>query len=86
VGWSDGAILGIESRHASQGASGQRSSPSQQIRWTSGVKDGVDKHPTFAAYIERAGREYAAHSATPKDYDSFVDQISKMWAEQPKLE
>ena len=50
---------------------------------TSGVKDGVEKNPTFAAYIERAGREYAAHSATPKDYDSFVDQISKMWAEQP---
>ena len=41
------------------------------------------KNPTFAAYIERAGREYAAHSATPKDYDSFVDQIGKMWAEQP---
>jgi pimeloyl-ACP methyl ester carboxylesterase len=55
----------------------------QYPRWTSGVKDGVEKNPTFAAYIERAGREYAAHSATPKDYDSFVDQISKMWAEQP---
>jgi pimeloyl-ACP methyl ester carboxylesterase len=33
--------------------------------------------------LRRAGREYAAHSATPKDYDSFVDQISKMWAGQP---
>jgi hypothetical protein len=50
---------------------------------TSGVTDGVEKNPTFAAYIERAGREYAAHSATPKDYDSFIDQTSKMWAEQP---
>ena len=34
-------------------------------------------------YIERAGHEYAAHSATPKEYDAFVDQISRMWAEQP---
>src|SRR3979409_1165087 len=40
---------------------------------TSGVQDGVEKNPTFAAYIERAGREYAAHSASPKDYDSVVD-------------
>jgi hypothetical protein len=51
--------------------------------WLKPRKDGVEKNPTFAAYIERTGREYAAHSATPKDHDSFVDQISKMWAEQP---
>ena len=50
---------------------------------TSGVVEGVEKNPTFARYIERAGHEYAAHSATPKEYDAFVDQISKMWAEQP---
>ena len=50
---------------------------------TSGVVEGVEKNPTFAAYIERAGHEYAEHSATPKEYDAFVDQISKMWADQP---
>ncbi len=50
---------------------------------TSGVIDGVEKNPTFAAFIARAGQEYAAHSATPGDYDAFVDQISKMWAQQP---
>jgi hypothetical protein len=47
------------------------------------VVEGVEKNPTFAAYIDRAGHEYAEHSATPKEYDSFVDQISKMWADQP---
>ena len=50
---------------------------------TSGVQEGVEKNPTFAAFIERAGHEYAEHSATPKEYDAFVDQISKMWADQP---
>jgi pimeloyl-ACP methyl ester carboxylesterase len=50
---------------------------------TSGVIDGVEKNPTFAAYIERAGGEYRKYSATPKDYDAFVEQISKMWADQP---
>ncbi len=50
---------------------------------TSGVTPGVEKNPTFAAYIERAGHEYERLSATPKQYDAFVDQISKMWADQP---
>ena len=49
----------------------------------SGVKDGVEKNPTFAAFIERAGQEYEQLSATPKEYGAFVAQISKMWADQP---
>jgi pimeloyl-ACP methyl ester carboxylesterase len=82
VGWSDGAILGIdlELRHKDRigkvFAFAANTVPS-------GVKEGVEKNPTFAAYIERAGHEYAELSATPKEYDAFVDQISKMWADQP---
>jgi pimeloyl-ACP methyl ester carboxylesterase len=82
VGWSDGAILGIDlaKRHK------------ERVRkvfvfaantMTSGVKDGVEKNPTFATFIQRGGHEYEALSATPQGYDAFVDQISKMWAEQP---
>ena len=37
---------------------------------TSGVQEGVE-NPTFAAFIERAGHEYAKLSATPKDYAPF---------------
>jgi hypothetical protein len=33
---------------------------------TSGVKDGVEKNPSFVAFIERAGHQYQAYSATPK--------------------
>jgi hypothetical protein len=29
---------------------------------TSGVKDDVEKNPTFAAFIKRAGHEYEAYS------------------------
>ena len=82
VGWSDGAILGIDLAMRHKERVGKVFAFAANTV-TSGVKDGVEKNPTFAAYIDRAGREYAAHSATPKDYDSFVDQISKMWAEQP---
>jgi len=49
----------------------------------SGVKDDVEKNPTFAAFIARARQEYEKYSATPKEYDAFVEQISKMWASEP---
>lgn len=82
VGWSDGGIIGLDlaMRHSDRVgkifAFGVNTA-------TSGVIEGVEKNPTFAAYIERAGHEYKARSATPKEYDGFVEQISKMWASQP---
>ena len=82
VGWSDGAILGLDlaMRHPDR-VNKVFAFAANTV--TSGVKDGLEKNPTFAAFIERAGHEYEAHSATPKEYDAFVAQISKMWASQP---
>lgn len=82
VGWSDGGILGINLALRHQDRVGKIFAFAANTV-TSGVIDGVEKNPTFAAYIARAGQEYASHSATPGDYKVFVDQISKMWAEQP---
>ena len=82
VGWSDGGILGIDLALRHKDRIGKVFAFAANTV-TSGVKEGVEKNPTFAAFIERAGHEYAVHSATPKEYDAFVDQISKMWADQP---
>jgi pimeloyl-ACP methyl ester carboxylesterase len=82
VGWSDGAILGLDLAMRHKERVGKVFSFAANTV-TSGVVEGVEKNPTFAAYIERAGHEYSEHSATPKEYDAFVDQISKMWAGQP---
>jgi pimeloyl-ACP methyl ester carboxylesterase len=82
VGWSDGAILGIDLAMRHKDRVGKVFAFAANTV-TSGLKDGVEKNPTFAAYIERAGREYGERSATPKEYNAFVEQISKMWAEQP---
>lgn len=82
VGWSDGGILGIDLALRHKDRIGKVFAFAANTV-TSGVKEGVEKNPTFAAYIERAGHEYEAHSATPKEYNAFVDQISKMWAGQP---
>jgi len=82
VGWSDGAIIGLDMamRHPDRvgrvfafGANTQ----------TSGLKDGFDRNPVFAAYMARARLEYARLSPTPDQYDAFQSQIGKMWADQP---
>src|SRR5271165_4958948 len=58
VGWSDGGILGLDLaiRHPDRVgkvfAFAANTVPS-------GVKEGVEKNPTFAAFSERAGHEYA---------------------------
>jgi len=82
VGWSDGGILGLDLAMRYKDRIGKVFAFAANTV-TSGVKDGVEKNPTFAAYIERASREYRTLSATPDDYNGFVEQISRMWAEQP---
>jgi len=82
VGWSDGAILGLDLaiRHAGR-VSKVFAFAANTI--PSGVKEHVGRNPVFAAFIKRAREEYAAYSAAPKDYDGFVKQIGRMWASQP---
>src|SRR5579872_853647 len=81
VGWSDGAIIGLNiaihhpERLTRLFAFAANSDPS-------GVKD-VDKSPVFTAYIDRASREYAKLSPTPTEFKAFLDNISKMWANEP---
>jgi pimeloyl-ACP methyl ester carboxylesterase len=82
VGWSDGGIIGLDLALRHKTRVGKIFAFAANSV-TSGVIDGVEKNPTFAAYIERAGKEYEALSATPKAYENFVAEISKMWAEQP---
>jgi len=83
VGWSDGAILGLDiaihhpERLTKLFAFAANSDPS-------GVAD-ISKSPVFNAYIARAEKEYQKLSATPTEYNSFLDQISKMWATLPNF-
>ena len=81
VGWSDGAIIGLDiaQRHPERlsklFAFAANSDPS-------GVAD-IAHSPVFNAFIARAAKEYAALSSTPEEYQEFVAQIEKMWATQP---
>jgi pimeloyl-ACP methyl ester carboxylesterase len=84
VGWSDGAIIGIvmaihNPEHLNRVfAFGANTDPS-------GLKPDFDKGGLFAAFEKRAGTEYRSLSPTPKQYDSFLKEISQMWATQPHI-
>jgi pimeloyl-ACP methyl ester carboxylesterase len=82
VGWSDGAIIGLDiamqhpERLTKLFAFAANSDPS-------GVAD-IAQSPVFNAFIARAETEYAKLSPTPTGYKSFLGQIEKMWQSQPK--
>ena len=82
VGWSDGAIIGLDIAMKYPDRLDRLFAFAANVT-LAGLKDGFDKNPTFAAFIERAGEEYQKNSPTPDDYDAFLTQIGGMWASQP---
>jgi pimeloyl-ACP methyl ester carboxylesterase len=83
VGWSDGAIVGLEiAIHHPQRISGlfafaANSSPA-------GARD-VSGSPVFQAYIARARGEYERLSPGRGKYSVLLERITRMWATQPHL-
>jgi pimeloyl-ACP methyl ester carboxylesterase len=81
VGWSDGAIIGLDiamhhpERLSKLFAFAANIDPS-------GVTDSSNS-PVVKKYIARAGREYVALSPTPNDYQAFLAQITHMWNSEP---
>ncbi|HKM63228.1 MAG TPA: alpha/beta hydrolase [Acidisphaera sp.] len=82
VGWSDGGIIGLDLAIRHPDRVGRVFAFAANTR-TAGVVPNVEKNPTFAAFIARAGEQYRQLSPTPGEYDAFVAQISRMWATQP---
>jgi pimeloyl-ACP methyl ester carboxylesterase len=82
VGWSDGAIIGLDIAMNHPDRIGRLFAFAANST-VAGLKADVLENPTFAAYIERAGEEYKQNSPTPTEYDAFLNQIGAMWASQP---
>ena len=82
VGWSDGGIIGLDiainnpDRLVKLFAFGANYNPTA-------LKPTLDTDPTFGAYIERAGVDYARLSKTPDKFDDFLAKISEMWSKEP---
>jgi pimeloyl-ACP methyl ester carboxylesterase len=81
VGWSDGAIIGLDiAMHHPERLSRLFAFAANDD--PAGVADSAN-NPVVKAYIARAGREYARLSPTPQQYTAFLSQIQTMWATQP---
>jgi pimeloyl-ACP methyl ester carboxylesterase len=82
VGWSDGAIIGLNiamhhpERVTKLFAFAANYNPS-------GVREDLAKIATFNAFIARCGGEYERLSSTPKQYKEFLGAITEMWATEP---
>ncbi len=82
IGWSDGAILGLDiaihhpERITKLFAFAANSDPS-------GVN--IAPSPVFKKFIDRAKTEYEQLSPTPGAYNSFLVQITAMWAAEPNF-
>jgi pimeloyl-ACP methyl ester carboxylesterase len=82
VGWSDGAIIGLDLalRHPARVG---RIFAFAANATTAGVKTGAERNPVFAAYLARAKRDYAALSPTPDQFAPFAAAMARMWAREP---
>jgi pimeloyl-ACP methyl ester carboxylesterase len=82
VGWSDGAIIGIEmamrfpERVDRLFAFAANYNPE-------GLRD-VDESAVFQAFIARAADEYRARSPTPDGFAALRAGVERMWATQPR--
>ena len=82
VGWSDGAVIGLDLaiRHPERlsrlFAYGANYTPE-------GIKASAADDPMFKAGTARAAADYARLSPTPAEFDALLAQLSNMWATQP---
>lgn len=81
VGWSDGAIIGLDiainhpERLTKLFAFAANSDPS-------GLKD-ITGNPAFDSYLSRTQKEYRELSPTPAEFKAFSDNVGKMWDTEP---
>jgi pimeloyl-ACP methyl ester carboxylesterase len=82
VGWSDGAITGLQlamsqpDRISKLFAFGANSS-------VSGLKKHGSKSPVFQAFAERCKAEYAVTSPSPEKWPQLLQGLRPMWRTQP---
>jgi len=81
VGWSDGAIIGLDiAIHHPERVTKLFAFAANSD--TSGVMD-AGKKPAFSAFLIRTPDEYIKLSPTPTELPAFREQLKKMWHTEP---
>ena len=83
VGWSDGAIIGLDLAIRHPDRVRRLFAFAANTRTDTAVPTGGRIPAVFAAFIERAAREYAALSPTPGGFGDLAAQLRGMWRSQP---
>jgi pimeloyl-ACP methyl ester carboxylesterase len=84
VGWSDGGIIGLElAIHHPERLTGVFAFAANYN--PSGVREDLGQNTTFNLFIDRCRGDYGRLSATPDQYQGFLDAITKMWDTEPNL-
>jgi pimeloyl-ACP methyl ester carboxylesterase len=84
VGWSDGAIIGLDIAINHPERLDCLFSFAANYN-TSGVRDDAAQNPTFKKYLRWTEKDYQRLSKTPEDYPRFFEAVSKMWATEPNF-
>ena len=82
VGWSDGAIIGLDLARHHPARIGRLFAFAGNTRMD-GVRPGVAQNPVFARYIARCRTEYRLNSPTPGGFDALLKHLDAMWAREP---
>ena len=79
VGWSDGANIGLDlaARHPERIARVFAHAGNVTLE---GIDPAVNESEVFGRYVTEMAGAYAAMSATPAGWDSFLGGVSGMWA------
>ena len=81
VGWSDGAIIGLDLARRYPARVGRVFAFAANVR-TTGARSGVRDVQTFAEYMARVRRERAARPGAPP-FDAFLAAMTRMWTREP---
>ena len=82
VGWSDGAITGLDMAMRHPDKVGKVLAFGANVR-TSGTYADADSKPAFAAFLARAPEEYRKLSPTPEAFGQLDLELQRMYATQP---
>jgi pimeloyl-ACP methyl ester carboxylesterase len=84
AGWSDGGAIALDLaiHHPTRVEKMVAFATNYDL---TGMRSGGGPHATFASYLQRCTADYQRLSATPKDFQPFMDDLRKMWRSQPQF-
>ncbi len=84
VGWSDGGAIALDLAIHHPGRV-EKLVPFATNYDLTGMRSAGGPHATFATYLQRCTADYERLSATPKEFQGFMDELRKMWRSQPQF-